>query len=66
MLLKFYILFLGVCPDGWKYWNNQCWYSSSEKADYNTAKEECTDISLTAKLASIHDYTENWFLSGMR
>ena len=53
-----------VCPDNWRYWNNQCWFSSTEKTNYETAKKECSDVSLTAKLASIHDITENWFLSG--
>ncbi|XP_042223061.1 macrophage mannose receptor 1-like isoform X2 [Homarus americanus] len=52
------------CPDGWSYWNNHCYYLSTQYTDWDSAQGWCKE-NFGSQLVSITNKDENIFISGM-
>jgi len=51
------------CPGGWDHYNGNCFYTSSNRENYQTARSDCQGMN--ADLASISDREENNFVEGI-
>jgi len=49
-----------VCPAGWHYYNNNCFYISTTKANQQTARSSCQ--AMNAELTSISSQAEMDFV----
>merc|ERR1712126_519460 len=55
----------GLCKDGWKYFNNRCYYFSGNRKSvtWNGAESECKKLHPQANLVSIISKEEQEFIS---
>jgi len=51
------------CPAGWDYYNNHCFYVSSDAVNQPSARLQCQ--AMNAELASISDSLENDFVASI-
>ncbi|NXC43609.1 CLC2B protein, partial [Penelope pileata] len=60
VLLVALIDFSHVCPDAWLGFQGKCYYFSETESDWNTSRENCTDLG--ASLATIDSEEEMAFM----
>ena len=53
----------GSCAGGWEYYDGNCFYVSTTKADQSTARDNC--LAMDADLASISNQEEMDFVDSI-